>query len=218
MDVEQFDYLYNRFICIDNFVLRFVFNDIIADRRNTKAVMRKPFPLLPVQCKPKRETKKKKRSVKHVVVTGCVLHYMLVGKEPFDCSEQMLKQQVSGDIVLLRPTFGHTISASAKQLIRLILEPDVLKRARIGVIKRSQWMTTTRLTGEDRHRPPLGIAPQSCPRVTTIRGDFRGSVKGLERSTFDSPPPPLMSVHCVITVGRFQNSHIPTRYNCRRNR
>ncbi|XP_025203368.1 CBL-interacting protein kinase 1-like [Melanaphis sacchari] len=74
---------------------------------------------------------------------GGVLHFMLTGQVPFDDGsvKQIVAQQVSGDIVLLRPTYKRTVSSPAKQLVRHMLEPDVLKRARIAVIKRSKWMT-----------------------------------------------------------------------------
>lgn len=172
----------------------------------------KAFPSSRYSVNQKRN-KKKKFHKTHVVVTGCVLHFMLVGQEPFDYTEQMLQQQVSGDIVVLRPTYGHTVSASAKQLIRLILEPDVLKRARIEVIKRSEWMTTAGSTKKDRCRPPLGIA-----RVQPPLGAISGAVWGGWRVWHSLLLLPLMSVHGVITSGRFQNSHIPTRYNIRRKR
>ncbi|XP_029341508.1 CBL-interacting protein kinase 1 [Acyrthosiphon pisum] len=74
---------------------------------------------------------------------GGVLHYMLTGQVPFDDgrTKQIVAQQVSGDIVLLRPMYKRTVSSSAKRLVRHMLEPDVLKRARIEGIKRSKWMT-----------------------------------------------------------------------------
>ncbi|XP_060844286.1 LOW QUALITY PROTEIN: testis-specific serine/threonine-protein kinase 1-like [Rhopalosiphum padi] len=74
---------------------------------------------------------------------GGVLHYMLTGQVPFDDgrTKQIVAQQVSGDIVLLRPMYKRTVSSPAKRLVRHMLEPDVLKRARIAVIKRSKWMT-----------------------------------------------------------------------------
>ncbi|KAL5237999.1 hypothetical protein ACI65C_005409 [Semiaphis heraclei] len=76
-------------------------------------------------------------------VTGGVLHYMLTGQVPFDNgrTKRIVAQQVSGDIVLLRPMYKRTVSSSAKRLVRHMLEPDVLKRARIDSIKRSKWMT-----------------------------------------------------------------------------
>lgn len=69
---------------------------------------------------------------------------MLTGQVPFDgvYKPHIVAQQVCGDIVLLRPAHSRTASAAAKRLVRRILEPDVLKRARIAVIKRSKWMTT----------------------------------------------------------------------------
>lgn len=75
---------------------------------------------------------------------GGVLHYMLTGKIPFDgrSTKAMLAQQTSGDIVLSRPGYEKTVSDHAKRLIWLMLEPDVLKRARISVIKQSEWLTS----------------------------------------------------------------------------
>ncbi|XP_022165459.1 CBL-interacting protein kinase 21-like [Myzus persicae] len=74
---------------------------------------------------------------------GGVLHYMLTGQVPFDDgrTKRIVEQQVSGDIVLLRPMYKRTVSSPAKRLVRHMLEPDVLKRARIDGIKRSKWMT-----------------------------------------------------------------------------
>ncbi|CAI6359864.1 unnamed protein product [Macrosiphum euphorbiae] len=74
---------------------------------------------------------------------GGVLHYMLTGQVPFDDghTKRIVAQQVSGDIVLLRPMYKRTVSSSARRLVRHMLEPDVLKRAHIEGIKRSKWMT-----------------------------------------------------------------------------
>lgn len=76
-------------------------------------------------------------------VTGGVLHYMLTGQVAFDGgrTKRIITQQMCGDIVVLRPVYRQMVSASAKQLMCHMLEPDVLKRARIDVIKQSKWMT-----------------------------------------------------------------------------
>lgn len=68
---------------------------------------------------------------------------MLTGQVPFDGgrTKRIVAQQVSGDIVLLRPAYKRTVSVAATRLVRHMLEPDVLKRARIVAIKRSKWMT-----------------------------------------------------------------------------
>ncbi|KAE9533500.1 hypothetical protein AGLY_009138, partial [Aphis glycines] len=78
-------------------------------------------------------------------IFGGVLHYiiiMLIGQVPFDDgrAKQIVAQQVSGDIVLLRPMYKRTVSSSAKRLVPHMLEPDM--QARIAVVKHSKWMTT----------------------------------------------------------------------------
>lgn len=75
---------------------------------------------------------------------------MLTGKVPFDgrSTKMILAQQTSGDIVLSRPGYEKTVSDPAKRLIWLMLEPDVLKRARIPVIKRSEWMSNNGYAGK----------------------------------------------------------------------
>lgn len=67
---------------------------------------------------------------------------MLTGRVPFDggSPKRIIKQQVAGDVGFLRPAYELTVSNPAKRLILLMLETDVLKRARLSVIKRSQWM------------------------------------------------------------------------------
>lgn len=69
---------------------------------------------------------------------------MLTGRVPFDggSRKRILKQQAAGDVGVFRPAYRQTVSGPAKRLVRRMLEPDVLKRARLSVIKRSKWMTT----------------------------------------------------------------------------
>ncbi|XP_050531508.1 testis-specific serine/threonine-protein kinase 1-like [Daktulosphaira vitifoliae] len=76
---------------------------------------------------------------------GGVLHYMLTGLVPFDGKQrtEIVKQQLARDIVMFRPRHLLMSSTSVKILIQKILEPDVLKRARISVIKRSEWLAGT---------------------------------------------------------------------------
>jgi len=76
-------------------------------------------------------------------VAGGVLHHMLTGKTPFDgnSTRRIVAQQVSGDIVMLRAAYRDTVSAAAARLVQHMLEPDVLRRARLAVVKRSVWMT-----------------------------------------------------------------------------
>lgn len=68
---------------------------------------------------------------------------MLTGRTPFDggCVGHVVAQQLSGDIVLLRAAYRDTVSAAAARLVQQMLEPDVLRRARVSVVKRSEWMT-----------------------------------------------------------------------------
>ncbi|XP_050439091.1 testis-specific serine/threonine-protein kinase 1-like [Adelges cooleyi] len=76
---------------------------------------------------------------------GGVLHFMLTGEVPFvgKRSSEILAQQLTGNIFLFRAKHVLTVTASVKRLIRLMLEPDVLKRARIPVVRRSEWMNLT---------------------------------------------------------------------------
>ncbi|VVC30680.1 Protein kinase domain,Protein kinase-like domain,Serine/threonine-protein kinase, active [Cinara cedri] len=73
---------------------------------------------------------------------GGILHYMLTGQVPFDGGnpKRILKQQMIGDICVFRSVYWRMASDPAKLLVRWMLEPDVLKRARLCVIKQSKWM------------------------------------------------------------------------------